>query len=120
MNGEMCVSTVMLYTFMIAASTGSVAEAAKKLRYSKSTVLYHIREVEKACGAELFDRDVRRFTLTRSGQKALEISEQLLRKADELKSLPTGDSRGMATSRLRDANVDASKNFRQSGRRLSA
>ncbi|MFD5204683.1 LysR family transcriptional regulator [Streptomyces sp. NPDC058375] len=113
-------STVMLYTFMIAASTGSIAETAKKLRYSKSTVLYHIREVEKACGAELVERDVRRFTLTRSGQKALEISEQLLRKADELKSLPTGDSRGMTTSRPRGVNVDSPKNFRPSGRRISA
>lgn len=110
----------MLYTFMIAASTGSVAETAKKLRYSKSTVLYHIREVEKACGAELFERDVRKFTLTRSGQKALEISEQLLRKADELKSLPTGGPRVMAGPRLREVNVGSPKNFRQSGRQISA
>ncbi|PSK70952.1 LysR family transcriptional regulator [Streptomyces sp. CS149] len=116
----MCVSTVMLYTFMIAASTGSIAETAKRLRYSKSTVLYHIREVEKACGSELVERDVRKFTLTRSGQKALEISEQLLQKADELKSLPTADSRATSTSRLRDANVGPSKNLRQPRRTVSA
>ncbi|MGA5623302.1 LysR family transcriptional regulator [Pedobacter suwonensis] len=109
----------MLYTFMIAASTGSIAETAKRLRYSKSTVLYHIREVEKACGSELVERDIRKFTLTRSGQKALEISEQLLQKADELKSLPTADSRGPGSSRLRDAHAGPAKNL-QTRRTVSA
>jgi DNA-binding transcriptional LysR family regulator len=106
----------MLFTFMVAASTGSVAETAKRLRYSKSTVLYHIREVEKACGAELFERDVRGLVLTRSGQKALEISKQLLRKADELKSLPAGNPRKMTEARLRNVGAGSSGSPGRSGR----
>ncbi|MEU8329499.1 LysR family transcriptional regulator [Micromonospora sp. NPDC048839] len=81
-------NTEMLRTFVTAASAGSVSEAAKRLRYGKSTVLYHIREVEKVCRVELFEREVRGLNLTRSGHAALRISQELLRIAAELKSLP--------------------------------
>ncbi|MCX5204522.1 LysR family transcriptional regulator [Streptomyces sp. NBC_00237] len=90
---------------MTAALTGSVTEAAKKLSYGKSTVLYHIREVEKVCGVELFEREVRGFNLTRPGQAAYEISEKVLQIAAELKSLPTMDSPKGAMARLRGAHT---------------
>lgn len=95
-------NTIMLKTFVVAASTGSVSETAKKLRYGKSTVLYHIREVEKACHTDLFDREARGLNLTREGELALEISHQLLRVAAELTSLPTegfrtGQGKGFMT-----------------------
>ncbi|MFD6885003.1 LysR family transcriptional regulator [Streptomyces sp. NPDC059957] len=111
-------NTVMLYTFVVAASTGSITETAKRLKYGKSTVVYHIREVEKVCRLELFEREVRGFRLTGAGRKALEISEQLLRMTAELKSLPLGDSKGTTKRRPHDANVNgggSARNVRQFG-----
>jgi DNA-binding transcriptional LysR family regulator len=78
----------MLNTFVVTAAAGSVSEAARRLRYGRSTVLYHIREVEKVCQVELFERDVRGFSLTRRGRSALHMSQQLLRIAADLRSLP--------------------------------
>ncbi|WP_083936939.1 LysR family transcriptional regulator [Longispora albida] len=94
LDGEKHVNTVMLRTFVVAAATGSITETAKKLKYGKSTVLYHIREVEKACRSELFEREMRGLSLTRAGQQALEISQQVLRMTAELRSLPSGGPRG--------------------------
>ncbi|WP_433546449.1 LysR family transcriptional regulator [Streptomyces sp. CA-294286] len=105
----------MLYTFVVAASTGSITETAKKLRYGKSTVLYHIREVEKVCGSELFEREARGCNLTHSGRKAFEISEKLLRMTAELKSLPSGESPRAARMRPHAASSGSPKNFRHSG-----
>ncbi|MDI6103884.1 LysR family transcriptional regulator [Actinoplanes sp. NEAU-A12] len=97
----------MLKTFVVAASTGSIAETAKKLKYGKSTVAYHIREVEKVCQVELFEREVRGLSLTSKGQRALKISEQLLQMTAELKSLPsTTPAGGFNRDRLHGAGGD--------------
>jgi len=86
--------TVMLNTFVVAATTGSVSETARTLRYSESTVSYHIREVEKFCRGQLFERQIRGLSLTRRGMAVLEISHQLLRMASELESLPLQPASG--------------------------
>lgn len=80
--------TVMVNTFVVAATAGSISAAARKLRFSESTVSYHVREIEKACRAQLFERCVRGFTLTRDGHAALELSHKLLSAASELETLP--------------------------------
>lgn len=80
--------TVMVNTFVVAATVGSISAAARKLRYSESTVAYHVREIEKACRAQLFERNIRGFNLTRDGRVALAISEKLLHTASELQTLP--------------------------------
>ena len=80
--------TVMVNTFVVAATAGSISAAARKLRYSESTVAYHVREVERACRVQLFERNMRGFKLTRDGHAALAISEKLLRTASELEALP--------------------------------
>ena len=93
-------NTVMLQTFVTAASTGSISEAAKKLSYSESTVAYHIREVEKVCGTRLFDKEMRGLILTRRGQAAVDIARQLLHFSAQLTSLP---ARPLRTDRMKPA-----------------
>jgi len=93
--------THMLRTFVVAASTGSVAETAKKLRYCESTVLYHIREVEKICRTQLFERQTRGLNLTRKGRVALDISQQLLRRVSELESLHSRPAAGASGRTVR-------------------
>ncbi|MCG5448550.1 MULTISPECIES: LysR family transcriptional regulator [Micromonospora] len=102
-------NTEMLRTFVTAASSGSVSEAAKKLRYGKSTVLYHIREVEKVCRVELFEREVRGLNLTRNGHVALRISQELLRIAAELKSLPPANAETRQNKRFDDGDDNVLK-----------
>lgn len=82
----------MLKTFVEAASRRSVADAAKELQYSESTVTYHIREVEKVCRAELFERRVRGLTLTHSGRVALDIARLMLALSAALETLPAHSS----------------------------
>ncbi len=88
--------TVMVNTFVVAATAGSISAAARKLRYRESTVAHHVREVERACRVQLFERNMRGFTFTLDGQAALAISEKLLHTASELEALPPRPPHGHA------------------------
>jgi DNA-binding transcriptional LysR family regulator len=103
-------NTIMLNTFVVAALTGSVSETARRLRYGKSTVLYHIREVEKDCRTELFERDVRGLSLTCRGRMALKISQQLLRTAAQLTALSLGPTRTDRTGAVVDVDGNVLNN----------
>lgn len=80
--------TVMLNTFVVAASAGSISASAKLLSFSESTVAYHVHEVEKACHGQLFDREVRGLNLTRRGRVVLAVAHELLALVSVLEALP--------------------------------
>ena len=74
----------LLRTFVAVAELGSPSLAAQRLLYSESSVAYHIRELEKSLGAQLFTRADRSLELTRAGQAALGPTVDLLRTADRM------------------------------------
>lgn len=74
----------MLKTFVVATSTGSISKTAQMLRYSESTVWYHIREIEKSSGSLLFDREVRGLSLTREGKEIQDLARELLKIIDAI------------------------------------
>lgn len=86
----------MVRTFVTVASAAGVADAARELMYSESTVLYHVRELEKAWQVPLFVRGGGRMRLSAHGRAALEPARQLLRMADHLQSTAAGGTAALA------------------------
>lgn len=74
----------LLRTFVVVAEVGSPSVAAQRLLYSESSVAYHIKELEKSLGAQLFTRTNHCLELTRAGQAALGPTIDLLRTADRM------------------------------------
>jgi DNA-binding transcriptional LysR family regulator len=53
--------------FVAAAEAGSISEAARRLRLSKSVVSERLSELERSLGAKLLQRTTRKLTLTEDG-----------------------------------------------------
>lgn len=77
----------MVVTFVKLASTRNVAETARTLKYSESTVWYHIRCLEKSWRVTLFDRETRSLILTEEGRTALRLAGDFLLLARRLEAL---------------------------------
>lgn len=74
----------LLRTFLACAELRSISLAAGELLYSESSVASHIRDLEKALGAQLFTRRDGRLELTTAGEAVLSPAARLLRTADEM------------------------------------
>jgi DNA-binding transcriptional LysR family regulator len=72
------------------AKLGTVSAAAADLGVHRATVNRHIDVIETSCGAKLFQRHARGYTLTETGQDLLEVAGR----ADELFTELAGRSRG--------------------------
>lgn len=70
-------------TFVAIAGAGSLSEAARQLRLSKSVVSDRLAELERALGASLVHRNARRLTLTEDGAAFLERAARIAREVDE-------------------------------------
>lgn len=94
-----------LNTFIHIAELGSFSKAAEQLGYSQPTVSVHIKQLENAVGARLFDRIGHAAQLTDGGRQLLsyaqqicQISQQMLHFSDT-HTEPAGTVRiGMADS----------------------
>ncbi|AGB69840.1 MULTISPECIES: LysR family transcriptional regulator [Rhizobium] len=77
-----------IVTFVTVAEAGSISEAARRLRLSKSVVSERLSEMEKALGATLLHRTTRRLTLTEDGaaflQRATRIAQEVREAAADL------------------------------------
>ncbi|NLR98720.1 LysR family transcriptional regulator [Rhizobium sp. P38BS-XIX] len=75
-------------TFVTVAEAGSISEAARRLRLSKSVVSERLSEMEKALGATLLHRTTRKLTLTEDGaaflQRATRIAQEVREAAADL------------------------------------
>jgi DNA-binding transcriptional LysR family regulator len=72
-----------LAAFVTVASTGSVSEAARKLRLSKSAVSERLTELERSLGATLLHRTTRQLTLTEDGRAFLERAQRIVSEAEQ-------------------------------------
>ncbi len=69
--------------FVTVASTGSISEAARQLRLSKSAVSERLTELERALDANLIQRNSRQLTLTEDGVAFLERAKRIVAEAAE-------------------------------------
>lgn len=68
--------------FVAIAGAGSISEAARRLRVSKSVVSDRLAELERSLGASLIHRSTRKLSLTEDGVAFLERAAPALRELD--------------------------------------
>jgi DNA-binding transcriptional LysR family regulator len=64
--------------FVAVAEAGSISEAARRLRLSKSVVSERLAELERSLGGTLLHRTTRRLTLTEDGSAFLQRSIRII------------------------------------------
>ncbi|MBY5347583.1 LysR family transcriptional regulator [Rhizobium leguminosarum] len=69
--------------FVAVVEAGSVSEAARRLRLSKSVVSERLAELEKSLGGMLLHRTTRKLTLTEDGTVFLERAQRIVREIEE-------------------------------------
>jgi DNA-binding transcriptional LysR family regulator len=78
--------------FVVAAETGTMSEAARRLHMAPSAISMSIAELERIVGAQLFiKRKSKGLTLTSTGIVVFRQARQLLDLADEIASLSKRD-----------------------------
>ena len=70
-------------TFVAVAEAGSLSEAARRLRLSKSVVSERLAELERSLGTALLHRTTRRLALTEDGAAFLERAARITREVEE-------------------------------------
>jgi len=88
--------------FVAIANTGSISEAARHLRLSKSAVSERLTELERALDANLLQRNSRQLALTEDGSAFLERARRIVAEA-ELAANELATRRGEVSGPLRIA-----------------
>ncbi|TDH58609.1 LysR family transcriptional regulator [Dankookia rubra] len=69
-------------SFVAIAEAGSISEAARRLRLSKSVVSERLAELERSLGAPLLHRSTRKLALTEDGSTFLEQAARIMHDVD--------------------------------------
>ena len=91
-----------IVTFVTVAEAGSISEAARRLRLSKSVVSERLSDMEKALGATLLHRTTRKLTLTEDGSAFLQRANRIAQEVREA-AADLAERRGMLMGPLRIA-----------------
>ncbi|WP_413988614.1 LysR substrate-binding domain-containing protein [Labrys okinawensis] len=89
-------------SFVAVAEAGSISEAARSLRLSKSVVSERLGELERSVGAKLLHRTTRRLSVTEDGAAFLERARRILREVEEA-SADLSERRGTLAGLMRIA-----------------
>jgi len=73
-----------LYYFHTIAKAGSIAKAGEKLLLSQPALSLQLKQLEKALGRTLFERDKRRLVITEDGRRVLDYAESIFELGQEL------------------------------------
>ncbi|CAN7560612.1 LysR family transcriptional regulator [Rhizobium sp. LjRoot98] len=87
-------------SFVAVAESGSISEAARRLRLSKSVVSERLAELERSLGASLLHRTTRKLTLTEDGAAFLERASRIVQEIDEA-TADMAERRGTISGPLR-------------------
>jgi DNA-binding transcriptional LysR family regulator len=87
-------------SFVAVAEAGSISEAARRLRLSKSVVSERLREIERSLGAPLLHRTTRKLSLTEDGAAFLERAARIVREVEEA-AADMAERRGSLSGPLR-------------------
>lgn len=88
--------------FVAAVEAGSISQAARKLRLSKSVVSERLAELERSLGARLLQRTTRRLSLTEDGSAFHERAARILREIEDA-ATDLSERRGLLLGPLRIA-----------------
>jgi DNA-binding transcriptional LysR family regulator len=88
--------------FVAVAEAGSISEAARRMRLSKSVVSERLAEIERSLGATLLHRTTRKLTLTEDGIAFLERATRIVREIDDA-ATDMAERRGTLAGPLRIA-----------------
>ena len=86
--------------FVAAVDAGSISEAARKLRLSKSVVGERLAELERSLGARLLQRTTRKLSLTEDGSAFHERAARILREIEDA-TTDLNERRGLLLGPLR-------------------
>src|SRR5271165_3505901 len=86
--------------FVAAVDAGSISEAARKLRLSKSVVSERLAELERSLGARLLQRTTRKLSLTEDGSAFHERAARILREIEDA-ATDLSERRGLLLGPLR-------------------
>jgi DNA-binding transcriptional LysR family regulator len=89
-------------TFVAVAEAGSISEAARRLRLSKSVVSERLAELERSLGTVLLHRTTRQLSLTEDGAAFLERAARIAREVEEA-AADLAERRGTLSGPLRIA-----------------
>ncbi len=89
-----------ILSFVAIVESGSISEAARRLRLSKSVVSERLADIEDSLGAKLLHRTTRKLTLTEDGHAFLERAQRI---ANEIEDAATdiAERRGTLSGPLR-------------------
>jgi DNA-binding transcriptional LysR family regulator len=87
-------------SFVAVAESGSISEAARRLRLSKSVVSERLAELERSLGAGLLHRTTRKLTLTEDGTAFLERAHRIVQEIEAAAS-DMAERRGTISGPLR-------------------
>lgn len=87
-------------TFVAVAEAGSISEAARRLRLSKSVVSERLAELERGLGTNLLHRTTRKLSLTEDGAAFLERAQRIVREIEDA-AADLAERRGMLAGPLR-------------------
>ena len=87
-------------TFVLVAATGSLSEAARRLRVSRSVVSERLSELERSLGASLLQRSTRKVTVTEDGAAFLVRAERIVREVEDA-AADLSERRGTLSGPLR-------------------
>ena len=91
-----------IQSFVAVVEAGSISEAARRLRLSKSVISERLSELEKTLGATLLHRTTRKLTLTEDGTVFLARANRIVHEIDEAAS-DMAERRGTLAGSLRIA-----------------
>lgn len=91
-----------LAAFVAVAEGGSISEAARRLRLSKSVVSERLADLERSLGGALVHRSTRRLTLTEDGSAFLDRARHILHEVSEA-AADMAERRGTLSGALRIA-----------------
>jgi DNA-binding transcriptional LysR family regulator len=89
-------------TFVAVTEAGSISEAARRLRLSKSVVSERLAELERSLGTSLLHRTTRKLALTEDGTAFLERAARIVRDVEEA-ATEIAERRGRLVGPLRIA-----------------
>ena len=76
-----------LYYLTEVAKYNSINKAAESLYITKAAVSNSIKQLERQCGYPILERTYRGVRLTKNGERAVKIAEQVLSLCDEIERL---------------------------------
>ena len=73
-------------TFHTLVEAGGFNKAAERLCYTQSTITFHVNQMEKELGVQLFEKAGRHMVLTKAGQELVPYVENVLQSVNNMKN----------------------------------